>query len=130
MMEKRLDSKTLAKELDVSQASVNNWKSNRTDLGLSYLIKLCHYFGCSLDYIVGRIDQDVKPSNFDIDNFGKQLRKVMKAKNISSYLLRKDTRYNGKYFTGWDRGADPKLSTLIELANYFQCSLDELVGLE
>jgi len=54
----------------------------------------------------------------------------MKSKGITTYQLQNETRYSGGYFYDWDRGADPKLSTLIELANYFNCSLDELVGLE
>ena len=130
MIERNLDSKTLASNLSVSRNSVNNWKSNRTDIRLPHLIELCRYFNCSLDYLVGRTVQEAKPRNFELSNFGKQIRKVMKSRNISTYTLQKDTRFYGKFFHDWDRGSYPQLSTLIELANYLNCSLDELVGLE
>jgi len=130
MLDKNVDSKKLASDLSVAPQSVNNWKANRTDLGLSYLIRLCRYFQCSLDYLVGRSEHDTKPNKYEIGNFGEQVRKVMNAKGITSYQLRKDTRYDGGYFYVWDKGSDPKLSTLIELANYFKCSPDELVGME
>ena len=54
----------------------------------------------------------------------------MKKKNISTYTLRKETHFTSRNFHDWDNGSDPKLSTLIELANYFGCTLDEIVGLE
>ena len=54
----------------------------------------------------------------------------MKAKGKTTYDLRKDLNIGNRYFQTWDNGADPKLNTLIKLANYFNCSLDELVGLE
>ena len=130
MLERNIDSKKLASDLGVTQQSVNNWKANRTDLSLTYLIMLCKHFECSLDYLVGKTDTNTKPRNYELGNFGQQIRKVMTAKNISSYTLRKETRFAGGFFYDWDNGADPKLSTLIELANYFNCSLDELVGLE
>ena len=69
------------------------------------------------------------PKTFEITNFGEQIRKIMRQRGITSYTLKKDTRYYGKFFHDWDRGSLPQLSTLVELANYFGCSLDELVGL-
>ena len=129
MLERNVNSKTLAGGLGVTHQSVNNWKANRTDLSLSYLIKLCNYFECSLEYLVGKTDVNTKPQKQTIGNFGQQVRKLMKSKGISSYTLRNETRFAGGFFYDWDKGSDPKLSTLIDLANYFKCSLDELVGL-
>jgi len=130
MLEANITSKILANKIGVSEPTVSTWKSNTHGVQLSHLVALCKYFECSLEYLAGRTEQIAKPTNFTIDNFGMQVRKVMKSKGISSYVLRKETRYTSKYFYDWDRGADPKLSTLVELAGYFGCSLDELVGLE
>jgi len=120
----------LADSIGVDLATIYRWKSNQIDIGLSYLIRLCRHFECSLDFLVGKAENNVKPSVEELDNFGKRVRVVMKAKGISSYALRRNTRYTSKYFYDWDRGSDPKLSTLIELANYFDVTLDYLVGLE
>lgn len=130
MIEKNITSQELAKDLGITAVCVNRWKTNTKDIGLFNLLALCKYFNCSLDYLVGNSIHDTKPSKTTIENFGKRVREVMQSKGISSYTLRKDTRFHGKYFYVWDKGANPKLSTLIELANYFKCSLDELVGLE
>jgi len=130
MQDKNIDSKSLASILGVAHETVNSWKANRGGIGLSYLVRLCQHFECSLEYLTGGTEINTKPKKFVLENFGKQVRKVMKARDISTYKLEQETKFNGKYFNVWDRGSDPKLSTLIELANYFKCSLDELVGLE
>jgi len=130
MQERNIDSLKLATDLSVTRTCIYRWRQGIKDIGLSNLILLCKYFNCSLDYLVGLTENDSRHNNFDIENFGKQVRKIMKSKGISSYKLQQDTRYHGKYFIVWDKGADPKLSTLLELANYFVCSLDELVGIE
>lgn len=130
MFDREITSKMLASDIGVALSSVNRWKTGTIDIGLSYLLKLCKSFSCSLDYLVGKTERAIKITNFQVENFGVQVRKVMKSKNISSYKLEKETRYSGGFFTDWDNGSDPRLSTLLELANYFNCSLDELVGIE
>lgn len=129
MLENNVTAKVLAKEISVSIPNLNGWRTNSHGIHLPYLVKLCKYFGCSLDYLVGRTDTDRKPSNFTIKNFGTQIREVMKRKNISIYRFRKETRLGGRIISDWDKGANPKLNTLIRLSDYFDCTLDELVGI-
>ena len=120
----------LADDLGVALQTIYRWKGNKKDIGLSHLVALCEYFNCSLEFLIGRTEQTAKPNNFAIENFGSRVRSIMKDKKITTYQMRKETPYGSRYFERWDNGADPQLSTLIELANYFDCSLDELVGLE
>ena len=129
MLENNLNSKMLANKIGVSEATVCTWRSNEHGIRLSNLLILSQLFNCSLDYLVGRTGTDRKPLRLASENFGKRVRAMMKSKNVSTYSIRKHTKYGSRYFERWDNGADPKLSTLVELANYFDCSLDELVGL-
>jgi len=130
VLENNISLKKLSEDLGISLTTLYRWKANQEGIELSNLLALCRYFNCSLDYLVGKSDNNNRPTKIKVENFGKQVRKIMKAKGISSYTLRKDTRYTSAYFGAWDKGSDPKLSTLIELSDYFRCSLDELVGLE
>ncbi|MCL2570336.1 MAG: helix-turn-helix domain-containing protein [Firmicutes bacterium] len=131
MIETNTTSQKLAKEIGVSDVTVNRWKSgNISDLFLSRLVMLGNYFQCTLDYLIGRTDNHKKPSKTSIGNFGESVRAMMKSKGITTYQIRKQTKFGGNHFHDWDNGADPKLETLLDLANYFNCSLDELVGLE
>ena len=131
MIETGTDTKKIANYLGVTVQSVNRWKrGSASDIRLSSLRPLCIYFSCSLDYLVGRMDNNIKPSNIANKNFGEQIRKVLKSRGISTYRFRKDTRFCSSHLYDWDKGADPQLSTLIDLADYFNCTLDELVGFE
>ena len=123
-------SKMLASEIGVAIETLNGWRRGDHGVRLSNLVLLCRYFECSLDYLVGKRASDVTPSKFELKNFGEQVRRVMKSKSVTTYALRKETHFTSRNLHDWDNGADPQLGTLIELADYLRCTLDELVGLE
>ena len=68
--------------------------------------------------------------NQNLPKFSLRLREVMKEKGVSTYRLRKESRYDGKYFQKWDRGSDPIALTLIEFADILDCTVDYLIGRE
>ncbi len=121
----------LAAAVDVSLSTVYRWKNNETKLFLSNLIALANFFNCSIDFLLGRSEEIItfKPIT-DLPKFSLRLREIMKEKGISTYWLRKNTRYDGKYFQKWDNGSVPLALTLIELADIIDCTVDYLVGRE
>jgi len=130
MLEREITAQVLAEHLGVSAPTVNRWRGNARDIRLSNLIAVCRYFDCGVDYLAGRTETNNKPNRKTLPRFSDSARRVMERKGISQYRLRKETRFSGGHFNDWDNGAEPQLSTIIELANYLDCSLDELVGLE
>ena len=120
----------LSKELGFSLSTAYTWQRDKRNIRLSNFVALCFYFDCSLDFMAGRTENNSKPSKRELPKFMDSVRAIMRRKKISSYKMRKETRFSGGHFNNWENGAEPQLSTLIELANYFNCSLDELVGLE
>lgn len=128
LFEKNLEE--LAKSLNVALASIYYWKGGEKEITLANLIALANHFEVSLDYISGRSDDDRRVKATKCPFFGKRLREVMKEKGITTYYLRKNYKYGSQHFKNWDTGAEPLLSTLIELANILDCSIDYLVGKE
>lgn len=120
----------IAKRLNIALSTIYYWKSGEKEIALSNLIALADYFEVSLDYLVGRSDDDRKVPHMQCPNFGQRLREVMKEKGITTYYLRKNYKYGSKHFENWDKGADPLLSTLTELSDIFGCTIDYLVGRE
>lgn len=120
----------LAQDIGVSIQTVYDWKAGNQQIFLSNLVALCDYLKCSIDFIAGRSDTELDFIPQIPPPFHKAIRAMMKKRNISTYRLRKDTRYDGSYFVRWDKGAEPYFTTLIELADYFDCTLDELIGRE
>lgn len=47
----------LAAQLGVSPASVRQWESGTTKPSASNLLAMSDYFGCSVDYLLGRTDE-------------------------------------------------------------------------
>lgn len=131
LLEKNISTESLAAEVKVSLSTVYRWKNNETKLFLSNIVALADYLDCSIDFLLGRND-DVLSFHpiHDLPQFSYRLRQVMKEKGISTYRLRRESRYDGKYFEKWDNGSDPLALTLIELADIFDCTVDYLIGRE
>ena len=130
IQERNITAKELANELGFSHRAINHWRKNERDIRLSNLIAISRYFNYSLEYLVGRAEINYKPTFKTLPKFSDSVRMVMKKRGVTSYKIRNETQFSGGFFNDWDKGTEPQLSTLIELANYLNCSLDELVGLE
>lgn len=127
--DKNISPEQLSKAMGVSLPTVYEWKAGN-QIFYSNLLKLCQYLKCSIDFIAGRSEKELDFIAQTPPPFNIAIRAIMEKRNISTYRLRKDTRYDGSYFVRWDKGAEPYLDTLIELADYFDCTIDVLVGRE
>lgn len=61
--EKELSQRDMAKALNISQGTYNNWENANTQPSIEQLISLSKFFGVSVDYIIGNSD------DFGIINF-------------------------------------------------------------
>ena len=64
--EKELSQRDMAKALNISQETYNNWENANTQPSIEQLILLSKFFGVSVDYIIGNSD------DFGILNFDKK----------------------------------------------------------
>lgn len=46
----------VSRELDVSMGNISDWKNGRSVPNAVSLVKLADYFGCSVDYLLGRTE--------------------------------------------------------------------------
>ncbi len=72
--ERELSQRDMAKALNISQGTYNNWENSNTQPSIEQLIALSKFFGVSVDYIIGNSD------DFGIINYDKP------ANNISNFL--------------------------------------------
>lgn len=131
MIHKGVDSKTLAKEIGVSESTISRWKSNSKYMLLSGALKIADFFNCSLDFIVGRSETmiDFTPQRV-LPHFYENLRSIMKQRNVTRYEINAKTKIKSSHFVDWGRGSDPHILSLVELADYLEVTLDYLVGRE
>jgi transcriptional regulator with XRE-family HTH domain len=54
--EKSLSQRDMAKIMNISQGTFNNWENGNTQPSIEQLIALANYFGVSVDYLIGNSD--------------------------------------------------------------------------
>lgn len=55
--EKGLSQREIAKVMNISQGTYNNWENEKTQPCIEQLIALSTFFGVSVDYLVGNTDE-------------------------------------------------------------------------
>lgn len=51
----------LCKTLEISQSSLSMWETGKFEPDLKSIFKMCEIFGCSSDYMLGRVDKEIVP---------------------------------------------------------------------
>lgn len=128
--EKEISPEILGEEIGISTSVVYYWLRDNRGLKLENLVNLASYFNCSLDFLVGRKEENGTFTHRDVPPFSIRLKQLIELSGKSVYQVRKETKINNSRIYDWFNGAKPKLLHLITLADYFGYSLDYLVGYE
>lgn len=93
-------------------------------------VKIARVLKCTLDYLFG-FDGNYEPcENYELSSdCSQRLKEAISKSGKTRYLIAKETGLTQTQLSNWYLGKQtPKLITLIDLADYFNCSLDFLVG--
>lgn len=127
MIENNLTGEKLAKAVGVSFAAVSQWKTETNEISIDNILSLAKLFNCSIDYLTGRSETDLSFREIET-TFILRLQGLLTKNSTSLYALNKNgVMPKSSYYT-WLKGAAPRLSNIIPIANYFDCSLDFLIG--
>lgn len=93
-------------------------------------IKIANVLKCSLDYLFGfEQENTLKDDYFLTSDCNQRLKSVIDQSGKSRYKISQDTGITQAQLLNWyKRYRIPKLPSLVSLAEYFNCSLDYLVG--
>ena len=128
MIEKDLTVSELGREMHILPSKISEWRIHNSDVQLTTLMTLKNYFNCSIEFLSGRIDIDTETLTFTKHNFVNSLKLNLLDKNITEYRMIKDLKLSRSIVYNWKTGGDPRLSTLSNLADYLDCTIDYLVG--
>ncbi len=128
--ENKISAKEFSKALKLSgSARVYEWINGFCLPKYNNLISIANYFNCSLEYLLGRTETNEEFVYKICPPFDVQLKNLMNLKKITQYKMIKDEVVNSGYFRIWFKmKSQPTAETLIKLADYFNISIDELVG--
>lgn len=57
--ERGLSQQNLAEKIGISQQSIYKYENKKAEPDISTIIKLADFFGCTVDYLIGKTDADV-----------------------------------------------------------------------
>lgn len=127
--EKEISAKKLGKIVGIDHTSIYCYLQDSLP-NLENAIKLATYFDCSLQFLFGleeyRTHEEYKEC--DVSKFYPRYESLLKKNNISHYALSREIGINNSSLLFWKRGKTPKMDSLIKIAEYFDVSIDYLVG--
>lgn len=101
-------------------------KMNKTP-NLSVASEIAKYFGVSIDELCYKEEEILH--NDKLLEFGKTLKEYRKANNITQKELSKITKIKIDTISRYEKGLEtPTLNNLIKLSNFFEISIDEIIG--
>lgn len=130
MVDRDLSNQQLADSIGKSVTSIRGWRRNANKLELSSLVKLCNYFNCSAEYLLNRTEKMLSYIPHECPPFYEHFLKLMNECGYTRYRFTKETRFREGHLYCWRTGSEPTLSTLVELAAIFGCTVDYLIGRE
>lgn len=126
--------KTLTKinsDLKCANSTVNHYLDGRYLPTFEMTIKLADYFNCTADYLLG-LKNDCNITKFKIcPPFSEQLKFLCDDAGITRYKLSSEIKVSKSVIQYWWNGKNnPTIISVVKLAQYFDCSVDFILGRE
>lgn len=129
IFDKKITSELFAKEIGIDISNLYRYLRKESIPNLYNAIKIAKFFGCSLDFLFGLSEDSSTLFNSEIKPFAIQFQTLLKKHNSTRYRLKKETSLAKQSIDDWYHGIRvPTIENLIILAQYFDCSLDYIVG--
>lgn len=121
----------LVEYLNLSDISIiYTWKREEYLPSTENLIKISELYNCSLDYLLCRTDDFGKCSTKQVSTFYDRVEELIKKNKYKKYKLEEEKICSSNNLFKWKHGAIPKIETVIKLADYFNVTIDYLLGRE
>lgn len=118
----------LGKLASITHTNISDFLSEKHLPSYDNLIKLCTIFNCSIEYLLGRTDFS-EEKLYLVEDFPTRLRQILKENKVSQEKLKRELKISGSVLFKWITGRNkPSTVNLIRLADYFDCTIDYLLG--
>ena len=121
----------LAKELGVTRKVICRYLNGERFPSLNMAFRMAAYFHCSIDFLLGRSDTGAEFDPLPLSPFKERLPFLLDFFKKSRYRIAKDAHIDESIIYDWQNGtSSPSLESLIALADYFECSIEFILGRE
>ena len=130
MDEHELTQAQLACKLGTGRSKLSDMLNARTAPAYPTMLALAEYFNCSADFILGLSEYPGEDGQYrPAAPFKNRLRAMLEESGKSQYSLVKQTGISWSVLHGWLKGRTrPSAANLVKLAQFFDCSVDFLLG--
>lgn len=129
MAERDLRPSNLASVLGVPKNTICRYARGAQLPNLKMAIVLSGYFRCTIDYLLGRTDEQRKFIPQNPQPFKERFPILLEKFNTNKYRVAKSTALHQSVLYRWQSGdCSPELDSLIILADYFDCSVEYVIG--
>ena len=127
-----IDNNELAKVLALSNVNrIYPWLNCEYYPSTKILIQMADYFKCTLEYLLGRTEDNNFSKIKRTSKFEDRLKQIMENKKIRKIDMINNGICSPSSFTLWFKEhRTPQIETVIKLADYFKATIDYLLGRE
>lgn len=118
-----------AEQVGISFSIASQWIRENTPVKLFNLLKIASFFNCSVDFICGR-SEELGTFSHTTPTFPERFIDLMQASGQTNTKIFNSLGMNRHALYDWKKGSVPLSTSLISIANYFDCSIDYLIGIE
>ncbi len=131
LFERNLTPETFAKEVCIDRSLVYRYMRKECLPSLTNFIKISDYLNCSTDFLLGLSPTDSCTGFKSAPKFSDSFKKILAENNLTRYALVKKSRFAQQSVDDWYHGKrTPNVENALDIAKYFNCSMDYLLGRE
>lgn len=130
LIERNLTVKELSAASGITDSRLYDFLAGKCAPSLSNAVKLANTLHCTLDYLFGFDDTYVYCNDYTLtSDCSERLRLAIDSSGKTRYKISKETKVSQQQLHNWYKKKQiPSLVSLVTFADYFNCSLDYLVG--
>lgn len=128
MEKKKMNARTFAMYVGIKDSTFRDLLRSE-NIMLRNALKIVDKLGTSLDYFEKKtkVFKCEHKKGYKVDLY-KTVKEYLKQNKMSYTKLCKEIKISKANLTRWQQGGEPKYQTIVNLANYFNVSLDKFIG--
>ena len=120
---------TLAEAMGCNRSTLNRFMKGSRTPSVEFLIKLGDFFHCSVDYLIGLEDETYTTSFLTPPPFSKRILELCEIFHATRYAIQHKTQISMASIYTWEKSPRyPAIESLVRLAEFFDCSVDFVIG--
>lgn len=131
IFDEKITIEEFAHRVGINLSEIYRYKRKESLPSSVNLVKIADTFNYSIDTLLGFADYSPSINYHKTGPFDTRFKEILQTNGITRYKLCKDTGLSPSRVDEWFHGKRfPSLNNLIILKDYFNCSIDNLLGRE